>query len=161
MKHKPIKVDWGELELAFNNQNEELVYCMDLVTGYVTLEGEGEDSESDQDDEHFDAHAVFSRPLDDSSLRPRIHALVVETKVRWMERFVDEAEEVDADVRERLREGMQADDVPSALSAILNAHTDVRDAWYLFRSNRGRENIESWLKQQGVTPAEPPPWRNG
>ncbi|MDH3628798.1 MAG: UPF0158 family protein [Acidobacteriota bacterium] len=160
MKHKPIKVDWGELEIAFNNQNEELVYCLDLVTGYVTLEGEGEDSESDQDDAHFDAHAVFSKPLDDSTLRPRIHCLAVDTKLRWMIRFINEAEDADAGDRKLLKEALEADDAPAELKRVLNEHTETRDAWFLFRAERGRDAIERWLVKKGVTPIEPPPWRS-
>jgi hypothetical protein len=37
MKGKPIKIDWDELESAFNNRNDELIYYLDLVTGQVIL----------------------------------------------------------------------------------------------------------------------------
>ena len=36
MKHKPIRLDWDELEVAFTNHDEEIVYYLDLVTGNVT-----------------------------------------------------------------------------------------------------------------------------
>ena len=35
MKRKAIKIDWDELESAFDNKNEELVYYLDRVTGQV------------------------------------------------------------------------------------------------------------------------------
>ena len=41
MKRKPIRVDWEELEAAFDSGNEELVYYLDSVTGHVLLEGAG------------------------------------------------------------------------------------------------------------------------
>jgi hypothetical protein len=42
MKRKPIKIDWDELESAFDSKQEDLIYYLDLVTGQVILEGEGE-----------------------------------------------------------------------------------------------------------------------
>ena len=38
MKHKPLQIDWDELETAFENRNEDLTYYLDLVTGQVILE---------------------------------------------------------------------------------------------------------------------------
>lgn len=35
MKHKPLQIDWDELEAAFENRNEDLTYYVDLVTGQV------------------------------------------------------------------------------------------------------------------------------
>ena len=40
MMRKPIKIDWEELESAFQTRREELVYYLDLVTGEVVLEDE-------------------------------------------------------------------------------------------------------------------------
>ena len=39
MKRKPIRVNWDDLEAAFDNPNEELAYYLDLVNGHVVLEG--------------------------------------------------------------------------------------------------------------------------
>lgn len=161
MKHKPIKLDWGELEVAFNNQNDELVYCLDLVTGYVSLEDEGDDDYDDIDDEHFDPRSAVSKRSDDSELRPRIQPLKVETKIGWMEAFVVDArafEEVGDEVCDALKEALAADDAPAELSRVLNANPESRDRWYLYRAERVREMIDAWLAEQGVTPAEPPPW---
>jgi hypothetical protein len=55
MKHKPLQIDWDELETAFENRNEDLTYYLDLVTGQVILEGEGEDAHFDEDAEMDDA----------------------------------------------------------------------------------------------------------
>ena len=57
MKNKPIRIDWEDLEAAFENTNEELVYFLDLVTGRVILEGEGEDS---GEEEEFNGRAAVS-----------------------------------------------------------------------------------------------------
>ena len=42
MKNKPIRIDWEELESAFDSGNEEILYYLDLITGQVKLEGEGD-----------------------------------------------------------------------------------------------------------------------
>ena len=36
MKRKPIKIDWDELESAFDSKQEDLIYYLDLVTGHMT-----------------------------------------------------------------------------------------------------------------------------
>ena len=51
MKHKPIRLDWDELEVAFTNHDEEIVYYLDLVTGKVIIDGEGEDDDFDDEDD--------------------------------------------------------------------------------------------------------------
>jgi hypothetical protein len=159
MKHKPIRIDWDELEVAFNNQNEELVYYLDLVTGHVALEGEGEQDDLDDDDEHYEraiAAATASEPRDDST-RAAIAPLGTADKLVWMERFLADAEIDDAS-RDALREAMGADEPAPAISAVLREHDEARDRWYLYRAQQLRERMLRWLEKQGVAFIDPPPW---
>ncbi len=50
MKRKPIRIDWEELEDAFNSPPEEITSYLDGISGHVILEGEGE--EDDLEDEN-------------------------------------------------------------------------------------------------------------
>ena len=75
MKRKPIQIDWDELETAFENRNEDLTYYLDLVTGQVILEGEGEDVRFDDDaldnGVEVDLPTAARRPASTSSRSPR------------------------------------------------------------------------------------------
>ena len=86
MKHKPIRVDWDELEVAFNNRNEEIVYYLDLVTGHVVLEGEGEEDDFDDADEF---HRPSTPPSGAESTRGYIRPVDHTRKLEWMGGFLE------------------------------------------------------------------------
>ena len=90
MKRKPIRVNWDELEAAFDNQSSDLVYYLDLVTGHVILDGEGEDP-GDADDPAW----TGGESADDGT-RAYVEPLATETKVEWIRRYV-------ADIARRLK----------------------------------------------------------
>jgi len=66
MKRKPIKIDWEELEDAFNSPPEEISSYLDGISGHVALEGEGE--EDDLEDEY----AIYRSDLLDDE-HPGLH----------------------------------------------------------------------------------------
>jgi hypothetical protein len=154
MRHKPIKVDWDELEVAFNNQDGELVYYLDLVTGHVVLEGE-----DDLDDEngYYDARAASIAPKDDDT-RAYIAPLQMQQKLEWMRAFLDENEATDAEAVGKLREAMGTEDPAAAIIATLREQDEIRDRWYLYRAESLHKLIQSWLDERGVRATTPPPW---
>ncbi len=155
MMRKPIKIDWEELEAAFQTRREELVYHLDLVTGQVVLEGEGEDLiERDDDNEDIDTDA----PRRKETTRLAIVPPGPEDEIVWMEDFVEEAEKADAAVLDRLKDALVADDPIDAFREVLRQHSTERDSWFLYRSDRIHEVIESWLEANGVRSTERPPW---
>ena len=86
MKHKPIRLDWDELEVAFTNHDEEIVYYLDLVTGKVIIEGEGEDDDFDDADD-FSANSLVSAgqpAANDDSTRAYVKPITNEMKLEWM-----------------------------------------------------------------------------
>ncbi len=162
MKTKPIKIDWEGLEDAFNDQREELVHYLDLVTGHVVLEGEGEVDEMDDDVDDYDGrvHApVAPPPLRDDSTRIYVHPPDTLQKIEWLQAFLDGSREVDANAAAELREAMDSDDPVEQLALVLNRHPGARDAWFRFRSERIRGLIDDWLAARGVVAVEPPPWK--
>lgn len=163
MKHKPIRLDWDELEVAFSNHDEEIVYYLDLVTGRVILEGEGEEADDFSDDEDFSPNTfVPSTPqhaLADDSTRAYVKPMDTEMKLGWMQRFLAEKDNgLDAQTNAKLKEALVGDDPGEALGEFLRSADEARDVWYLYRSDRLHEYMQSWLDEQEITAIDPPPW---
>jgi hypothetical protein len=157
MKHKPIRIDWDELEVAFSNQNEELAYYLDLVTGKVGLEGEGGEDDSDDADEHY-TPPVPTQPARNDSTRAYIEPLATQTKFEWMRRFVEEITDLPAEALASFKQAVEAEDSTAAIRAALLEHADARDRWYLYRAESLRDRMAAWLDEQGVTATNRPPW---
>jgi len=159
MKGKPIRIDWEELESAFENKSEDLVYYVDLVTGAVILEGEGEADPDDSDGMEDDMEEVIPVHRDQST---RLYVVPPdpETEGEWMTAFVKGADGIDAAVIGKLAEALDSDDPIDGFRDALRPHAAERDRWFLFRSDRIHETIESWLRDNGVKPSGPPPWKS-
>ena len=54
---------------------------------------------------------------------------------------------------------MSATDPARRIGDILNQNPELRDAWYVFRSDRIHERIEKWLDEHEVESVDPPPWQ--
>ena len=163
MKHKPIRVDWDELEVAFTNHDEEIVYYLDLVTGHVVIDGEGEEPEFDDEDD-FSPNQVIGaappRPADGT--RAYVKPMTTEMKLEWMEKFLADKENgLDAENQKTLEEAFNSDEPAEALSKFLRAADEARDVWYLYRSDRLHEYMQQWLDEHQVTPIDPAPWAEG
>ena len=150
MKRKPIRVDWEELESAFDSGNEELVYYLDCVTGHVLLEGEGEE------DEYGDG--AEAAPRDDTT-RAYISPLATAQKIDWVRRFLDECTDLEPDFCSALEEALAAEDTKEAVTEVLHQYPDGSDRWYHYRMDRLHEIIEGWLEANGVAVVDQPPWR--
>ena len=158
MKRKPIRVNWDELEAAFDNPNEELVYYLDLVNGHVVLEGEGEEADDLDDDESYARAVSAEAPPPADGTRAYVEPLTTETKIDWVARFVREADDLDPALAARLRDALAAEDRALAIIEALRENPDGKERWYRYRAERLRELIDSWLNRHGVVLVEPPPW---
>ena len=153
MKRKPVKIDWDELESAFNNKNEELVYFLDRVTGQVSLEGEGEDDlEEDEDD-------LVEMTPPDESMRARIEPPDTSELVAWMHDFIGEGGELDEEIAAQLKDALAEEDPVPAVRAVLDANTEVRDRWFIYRGERLHETIDAWFDANEIGTIDQPPWR--
>jgi hypothetical protein len=157
MKKKPIKIDWDELESAFNNRNEELVYYLDRVTGQVVLEGEGEDDFDD--DEMIDDASTQETSQRSDSTRLYVEPPDTDELIGWMHDFLEEMDDLDPEVRGRLAEAVDDPEPVTAVRAILDEKPEVRDRWYGYRGRRTHENIEAWLDANEIGVVSPPPWK--
>jgi hypothetical protein len=157
MKRKPLHIDWDELEAAFENRSEDLVYYLDLVTGQIVLEGEGEDAHFDDDDEMDEAVD------DDNAKRPETTRLYVvsftnDDELDWMDEFIEGDAQLDGQIKDKLV-ACVTEGSPQAFKDGLRTHADIRDRWFLFRSERLHEVMDAWLDEHKVNPASAPPWK--
>jgi len=157
MKRKAIKIDWDELESAFDNKNEELVYYLDRVTGQVVLEGEGED-EFDDDDDLVDDSASEASPRDDTT-RIYIDPPDTDDLLSWMRDFLGDSKSPDPSTRERLLRAVELREPQAAIREILDGNAEVRDRWFAYRSDRLHETMDAWLDANDVSVTDPPPWK--
>jgi hypothetical protein len=153
MRTKPIKIDWDGLEEAFNEQRDDLVYYLDLVTGQVVLEGEGESEDLDPHDYSAEPPEI---PPDDST-RLYVHPPDTVLKIEWLHEFLAGGG-VDPGVSTELERATVGEDAAEQLRDIMNRNADVRDAWFGYRAKRIQALIEQWLDDHGVQFVDPPPW---
>jgi hypothetical protein len=159
MKHKPLHIDWDELEAAFENRNEDLSYYLDLVTGQVVLDGEGEDAHFDEDAEMEEAvDADVDAPARGETTRLDVVSYTDDDELDWMDEFI----EGDAGIPAALKEALSAvvdSGTPHKFKDELRHHADVRARWFLFRSERVHEVMDAWMESNKIHPASPPPWK--
>lgn len=161
MKHKPIRLDWDELEVAFTNHDEEIVYYLDLVTGKVIIEGEGEDDDfDDEDDFSANTYVATAPPVSkDDSTRAYVKPITTEMKLEWMKSFLAEKDNgLEQEANAELKLALGSDDAPETLGAFLRSADEARDVWYLYRSDCLHKYMQSWLDEQEIKPIDPPPW---
>jgi hypothetical protein len=156
MKHKPLQIDWDELEAAFENRNEDLTYYVDLVTGQVILEGEGEDAHFDEDAEMDDAVPEEAQPRDETT-RLYVVSFTDDDEIDWMDEFI-EGDAMDPELKETLAD-LVAMGPPQKFKDELRQHADVRARWFAFRSERLHEVMDAWMESNKISPATPPPWK--
>jgi len=157
MKHKPLQIDWDELETAFENRNEDLSYYLDLVTGQVILDGEGEDAHFDEDAEMDDAVDPDAGPRG-ASTRLYVVSFTNDDEIDWMDEFIEGDDAIPADLKETLAD-LVASGPPQKFKDELRHHADVRDRWFRFRTERLHEVMDAWMESNKISPASPPPWR--
>jgi len=157
MKHKPLQIDWDELEAAFENRNEDLSYYLDLVTGQVILDGEGEDAHFDEDAEMDDAVDGDAAPRGETT-RLDVVSYTDDDEIDWMDEFIEGDNAIPAELKEKLSD-LVAQGPPQLFKDELRHHAEVRDRWFLFRSERVHEVMDAWMATNKIFPASPPPWK--
>ncbi len=159
MKRKPIRIDWDDLVGAFDNSNEELAYYLDLVNGHVVLEGEGEEDSFDDEDDNFVPVARAKGQTVPDNTRADIERLTNETKIDWLDEFLQVEPSLEAPFSAALREALEQEDPTDAVAELLAANPDAKDRWYRYRRERLQERIDGWLAEHQVAFVDPPPWR--
>jgi len=156
MKRKPIKIDWDDLEEAFSSRRAESSSSLDTITGHVILDGEGEHDDLLDDDPTV--AAASAAPVREDPTRLPVRPPDMAMRIEWLKGFLGQRSKVPAEVSAELTEAMDDPNPAQVIFAILNRNSEVRDAWYVYRSDRLHELIDSWLKENEVQPTDPPPW---
>jgi hypothetical protein len=161
-KRKPIKIDWDEVEAAFDSPSEETQAYLDLVTGNLVLDGEGEgDPFEDEDDNDVERNAVDPpREMRRDPTRLYVTPPSLDERIDWLRSFLDSGAKLNGGVAEGLRRALDADDPIAEVAGVLRDHADERESWFLFRSERLHELIDEWLEDNEVQVIEPPPWQS-
>jgi hypothetical protein len=159
MKRKPIKVDWDELEAAFDNSDPELLHYLDRITGHVLLEGEGEEDSFERDETSYDRGGATARARPEDTTRVRVPTLTTEQKLEWVGRFVDDSPDLDPEVSANLAGALVTDNPVHSVLEVLNANPEVKESWYLYRTERLHETVERWVEEQEIVVSTPPPWK--
>jgi len=159
MKRKPIKIDWQELEAAFDNKREDLIYYLDLVTGHVVLEGEGEEDDFEDDEDLLDNGGEDDPVKREETTRLYIEPPGLEDEISWMEDFVDESSEMKPEALDKLQEALGKPDAAEAFREVLRHYPDEREGWFLYRIERLHGAMDAWLDTHEVHAAEPSPWK--
>ena len=179
---RKLRVDMGELEMAFENSSWETHYYLDRETGQVAfvdseirgaLEAVYEEmDEADPEDEAAFEAALERADLPDWELAPVRAADEVERG--FGERFVevprDETHDAYSDMedfiptvederlRNRLRRAMEGRGAFRRFKDELEGERRVRERWFAFRDARLRQRIVEWLREEGIEPiVEPSP----
>jgi hypothetical protein len=158
MKHKKIRINWDDLEAAFDNPNEELVYYLDLVEGHVVLEGEGEEGHLDDDDEKYDTNLHAAKTPPAANTRLYIDRLTTETKLEWIRGFLDSTDDLAQEFASQLEQALASDDPAQGVIHVMRETPEGKDRWYLYRSDRLHDLIQEWLESHEITPTDAPPW---
>lgn len=158
MKRKNFRINWDELEAAFDNPNEELVYYLDLVEGHVVLEGEGEEDDFGDDDEHFVASPAAPRSQPADNTRLNIDRLTAETKLGWIRGFLGDTDDLAEEFVANLQAALESDTPAQRVIEVMREASEGKDRWYLYRSDRLHDLIGDWLNENGITPTDDPPW---
>jgi len=119
------------------------------------LGGEGGDLSEDDDDVLGRAGASVR----ENPTHLPIHPPDLDVKIDWLRAFLAQGhEDQDPAALAALVEAVDAEDPVQEIAEVLKGHPTLRDAWYLFRSERIQELIAEWLEAHGVSVVEPPPW---
>lgn len=158
MKRKPIRINWDDLESAFDNPNQDMLYYLDLVDGHVFLEGEGEEADDDEDDDYQVNAPSASQPRSDDGTRAYIEPLSTDTKIAWVESFISDTNDLSPELLSKLNSALESDDPAQGIIDALREDPEGKDRWYLYRADRVHDLIDDWLAQNEIAPTNPPPW---
>lgn len=139
-----VSVAWEALEDAFENNAHEVHSYLHVGTGEVTRLVDG-----------VADPAMHARVAADVTYR-RIDPVSSREQYRWMERFIETVE--DDDLRSRLNTSIDGKGAFRRFKDALMSSPVERERWFVFRSERLRVCIESWLQTQGLEAVKRAKW---
>jgi hypothetical protein len=143
---KAIKVNWDNVEVAFERNSPELHSYIDKETGevVVAVDGVAEDEETRRMiAENIERYVK----IDPASSREQY---------RWMERFVAAVEE--PQLRERLLIAIDGKGAFRRFKDVLLSYPQERERWFNYRAIFLHHHINAWFESKGLNPDPASPW---
>jgi hypothetical protein len=141
---KRVKIDWNEIEGAFEFASYELPHYLDTVTGEVILLTEDgvEDYEQVLEQVEADAEGRYLEiPVKDSS-----------EGYRDMEHFIETVR--DLRLRDLLEVAINGRGAFRRFKDVLLSYPEERERWFAFERERLVERIREWLQAEEIEPIE-------
>jgi hypothetical protein len=139
-----VKIDWNELEGAFESASYELPQYLDTVTGEVILLTEDgvDDYEQVLEQVEGDTEGRYLEiPLKDSS-----------EGYRDMEHFIKTVR--DPRLRDLLEVAINGRGAFRRFKDVLLSYPEERERWFAFERERLVERIRDWLQAEEIEPIE-------
>jgi len=145
-----MKIDWDGIHDAFIFGSMEGSYLLDKKTGKTVVYHESELEWSD----------ITEADLEDDPERYiEIEPPSSDERYDWM---ADYAEGVtDEQVGDALARALGGRRPFRRFKDVLEGHAAEREAWFAFEDEKIKGAIEEWVKDSGLAPENPPPWRVG
>jgi hypothetical protein len=141
---RDVPVDWEALEDAFENNAPEVHSYLHMTTGEVLRVVDGV----------ADPQMHVRIASDGNYLR--IDPVSSREQYRWMERFIPTVEDVD--LRDKLAQAIDGKGAFRRFKDVLMSYAADRERWFVFRSERLRTFMETWLNAHAIQPVARPAW---
>jgi hypothetical protein len=143
---KNLRVNWENVEIAFERNSPELHSYIDRDTGevLVAVDGQPEDEET--------RRLVAGSPERHVKIEPASSR----EQYRWMERFVATVE--DQPLRDRLLIAIDGKGAFRRFKDVLLSFPLERERWFNYRANLLHFHINQWFAAKGLEPDPPAPW---
>jgi hypothetical protein len=143
---RKVKVNWTELEIAFERNSPDIESYLELSTGDVISIVAGE---ADAADKH-------ARVAANAQSFVRVEPASSREQYRWMEKFVGAVE--DEALRERLIISIDGKGAFRRFKDVLLNYPAERERWFSYRGDLLHYQMQTWLSELGLEPENAPPW---
>lgn len=142
---RDVPVAWEALEDAFENNASEVHSFLRLDNGEVVRVVDG-----------VAEPGMFAR-LTGDPLYLRVDPVSSREQYRWMERFIETLEE--SEFRTKLQAAIDGKGAFRRFKDVLMVYPVDRERWFVFRSERLRACMDTWLQAHGIRAVARPEWR--
>src|SRR5262245_27970905 len=143
---RKVKINWTDLEIAFERNSPEVESFLELSTGEVISVIAGEP----------DAQEKRARVVAKGDNFLRIEPASSREQYRWMERFVTSV--ADEPLRERLVIAIDGKGAFRRFKDVLLAYPAERERWFSYRAELLHWHIHNWLEEHEIAASNEPPW---
>ncbi len=138
-----MRLDW-ELLVRALDPGDDGMFGVDPATGEIVFFGHHELEGEDPEELWDEARYLMVDPVGAGVMG------------EWLEAF---AESLEGPQAEALAAAARGSDPVRAANRVLRDAPELRRRWREYRRRRLCEHAEAWVVEQGLSPENPPPWR--